>query len=99
MSLTDYLTLENPEVLAIGVALILFTLCSTAFQRVMGRRQKGIAIIISLVVSAIASWKLYSENFYGWESTLVVILIIAVAAIFLRILWAFIRHSKAQFGA
>ena len=92
----EYLQLENPENLAFGVFIILCVISFYVFSKFM--RNKGTAFVIALAISGLASWQLYRERFYGWEETLVFVLILAVIALFLRILWSFVRSTSTGFG-
>lgn len=96
MDISEYLMLQNPELLAIGVFIILFAIAFSVLIRVI--HNKGITLVVSLIIALIAAWNLYKGEFYGWESVIVVLLIIAVVVIFLKILWAFVKNIKTTFG-
>ena len=91
----EYLRFENPESLAIGVFIALFTISFMVLIKPF--KQRGITLIISLAISAIASWYLYKERFYGFEDSLAIILFIVVIAVFLKILWPFVKNLKKIF--
>ncbi len=86
----EYLSLENPEVLAVAVGVILFVISFYVLSRSISRR--GHAFVIGFVISALAAWQLYREHFYGLEGMLIIAIYFAVVAVFVRILWAFVKH-------
>jgi|SRR3989344_5526702 len=96
MEIPDYLLVRDPALLAFAVAIILFALAYVSLIRVI--RNKGITLIISLIIALIVAWNLYRGKFYGWESVIAVLLIIVVAVILLKILWAFVKNVKVAFG-
>ena len=95
--MVNFLSFQNPESLAIGVALLLFLFTFTILKRFAGFN-KGILIIIGFSISVITAWQLYREEFYGWEGTLGVVLYIVIIGFILKIFWAFFRGTKRSFG-
>ncbi len=87
---------ENPESLAIGVFIVLFALSFLILNRFLANN-KGVSLIVALTISLIASWRLYNERFYGWESLLGFVIIIFVILFFLRIIWRFIGFGRQTF--
>lgn len=92
----EYLVFEHPEALAVGVFIILFIVSNYAIVKFI--RNKGIALIVSLLIAGIAAWKLYSERFYGWEGTLAFVLIAAVIVIIIKIFLSFFKGVRRGFG-
>jgi len=96
MGISDYLILDNPEVFAIAVGVLVFVLANAVLGRFLHNR--GVSIIFSLVVGIFTAWQLYQERFYGYEGTVIVIMYIVVAGILLKIFWAFVKGAKHRFG-
>lgn len=91
---------ENPEVLVIAIGVLLFVIVFSVLQKmkVFGRRGKGISILVSLIIAVMGTWYFYKEDFFGWEVSLGVVLVLVVVALFLRILWAFVKSGKRNLG-
>ena len=79
MAIEELFTFRSRESLAFAIFLIVFAAVYFLISRFM--RNKQAAVIISLVVSIIGAWKLYTGDFYGWENTFVWVLIIMVIGI------------------
>ncbi len=89
-----YLTFQDPAGLALGVFIVLFAIFYFFLNRLL-KNNRGMAILISFAISAVAAWKLLTERFYGYEETLAVFLIILVIAVFIRIFWGIIRKKSS----
>ena len=92
----EYSFAEHPEALAIGIFIIMFAVLSYLLSKMnIGKMP---AAISALSISLIGSWYLYNERFFGLEGILAFVIYLAVAALFLRILWAFFKFLKSSFG-
>lgn len=92
----EFFYFENPESLAIGVFIVLFALTFSILNKFLVDN-KGVNLIVALAISLIASWRLYNERFYGWETLLGFVIIVFVILFFLRIIWRFIGFGKQTF--
>lgn len=92
----EYSLVENPEVLAIAVGVLIFVILFEALTKI--ERDRMTSIVVSLISGLIAGWWLYKERFYNWENALAILIYLAIAGIFLRIIWAFVRNIKRNFG-
>ena len=97
MALSDLLMFENPGIVALAIGLLVFIVAYTILLRMM---EKGSSMIIALVFGILAAFYLYRNDFFGWESNVLAFIILLTAvAIILKIVWAFVKHGKRQFGA
>ncbi len=89
---------QNPEVLAVAVAFLVFMMVFYILsrKRLFGSN-KGVAIVISLILAAVAGRELYTNEFYGYEVNLVILIYVAVLLVVLRIVWAFVRNIRSNF--
>ena len=88
---------ENPEILAIVLGILVFVLAFYVLRRFMDNR--GAVMVISLVIGLITGWALYQNEFYGFESALVILIYVAVIGLFLKIAWAFLKGARRNIGA
>lgn len=88
---------QNPESLAIAVALLIFIMSFVVLRKVT-KMEKGVLLVISFVISVGVAWQLYKQRFYGWEGSLAVILVVIVIVLFVMILLAFIKFIRRNFG-
>ena len=95
MVVSDYLSFENQETLAIAVGVLLFIIIVYLLKKVALPRGPG--ILIAFAFAVMATWKLYKERFYGWEGFLAFVLVIAVLGVLLKILIAFFKNVKHTF--
>ncbi len=86
----------SPEVFSIAVGVALFAVSNYILVKFL--RNKATSLIVALVFSMIAAWSLYENDFYGWESTLAILIYIVVAVLFLKILWVFVKSFKRSWG-
>ena len=82
--------------MAIGVFIILFAVVFYVISKFLNN--SGASLVISLAISAMASWKLYNERFYGWEASLSSSTLVVVIALFIIMIWAFLRFVKSGAG-
>jgi len=94
LSISEFLQFENPEVLAIAIGVLLFIF---TYSVLINRLNKGVSLIIGLVVGLLAGWYLYQQRFFEWEYSLAVLLIIVVGAVVFKIARGFFRFSKFTF--
>ncbi|MCA9485663.1 MAG: hypothetical protein KC506_02365 [Nanoarchaeota archaeon] len=89
----DYL--YEPAGLALGVFLILFSMSFYGFSYAM--KNKGTSVLISLILSILASWQLYRERFYGWEETIRFLFYVILIVFIVKIIWRFLKFVGGAF--
>ena len=92
MNIMDYLTFQNPEVLAMCLGAILFIISFLVIQKFM--RNKLISMIISIIVGLLAGWNLYNNRFYDLERPLAFCLILAMIGVLVKLIFSFVKRSK-----
>ena len=96
MALTDLIQFENTEVIAIAIGLLVFVL---VFNALKGKMDKGVSIVIGIVLGFLSGYYLYRQGFYGYESSVIgILLLVVVAVISWKILFAFGKGAKRSFG-
>lgn len=83
--------------LAIGVGLVFFAVAFYATNYFF--KKKPLAVFVSIILSIIATWNLYKNDFYGMENVLFPILLVIGVLIFLRILKPIFRSVKTSVGS
>ena len=96
MALTDLIQFENPEVIAIAIGLLVFVL---AFNALKGKMDKGVSVVIGIVLGFLSGYYLYRQGFYGYESSVIgILLLIVVIVIIGKIVLGFGKGAKRSFG-
>ena len=95
VELIELLSFQNRETLAVALGLLLFIIL---FHLLSRRLDKGPSIIVAFAASLIASWQIYTNEFYGFEKTLAFLLYLALIGIAVKfVLLPFIRFFRKQF--
>jgi len=92
----EIFVIENPAGFAFGVAILLFAIIYSVFSK-LGSKNKGTAVVVASVFSAVAAWQLYQKEFYGYQAVIGTIFIVIVILLFLRIIWGFFKGAKSSF--
>lgn len=87
---------QNPESLIIGVFIILLVISYTILIRFF--RERGIAMIVSILIALISSYGLYKKDFHEWEGSLAAILVLVIIFIFIRLFSPLLRNVKLSYG-
>ena len=95
MALLDLFYFENPEVVAFAIGALAFIISFAALSRILNNRASS--IIISFVIGILASWYIFSNDFYNAEVILAVLFAIAVIGVIFRILMPFAKGIKKNF--
>jgi len=92
--MVNYYLFENLEVLVSAIGVLLFVVIFSVFSRIVPN--KGISIIVSFAISAIAARYLYLNGFFGGQVTIAILLYLVVAVILLKIMWAFVKGIRRR---
>ena len=84
---------HKAEGLVVGIFIVLFTVCYYIFGSLFSKNKK-IALLISLIISFSAVYKIYIERFYGYEGVLYFVLILVIIGVFFKIIREFFKKSK-----
>lgn len=90
MALADFIAFENPFFITFIVGLLIFLVISQVIMRFM--RDRGIAMVIAIVLAMLATWKIYSEGFYGLEIA-VIIIGLAILVLLIKIAIPFVKRK------
>lgn len=94
----EFSLFANPEGLIVGVGIIVFALSLTVMNRFFGGSKKGLNIIIAFVITVIASWSMWKNDFYGFENGLAILIYILIGVICLKIIWMFLHGVGTSVG-
>ena len=83
----EWFTFESTGALAIGVFIILFAISNLVLRRFM--QSKGVATVVALIVSIIATFGVYKNGFYGFEEEMATLIYVMVIVIFAVIIFSF----------
>ncbi|MAE49301.1 hypothetical protein CMI48_00585 [Candidatus Pacearchaeota archaeon] len=97
MTLTELFQLQDPIVLTIATGIIAFAVITTLLKPAF-KKNKGTAVAIGIILAILTSYNLHQNRFYGWEQSMAIIIFLAVAALFLKITWAFAKHTSTSAG-
>lgn len=95
-SIWEYLEFRDPIILAIALALIAMLMMTVTLRKVTNFQRQYI-LIISFVAGLIMVYGLYTNSFYGFERALAILIYLAVAAFFLKILFEIVRRGRRAF--
>ena len=96
VSIVELFRFENLEGLAIVVGVLLFVIAYSVIGGFM--KERGVSIIISLIIALISSYGLYKRRFYEWEGSLAIILVIVIIFIFVKLFLPIWRNLRLSYG-
>lgn len=97
MAFSDYIYFQNPGIVALALGAIIFIFLFYALTSFL-RLEKGVAILVGVAISGIATWKFYSEGFLGSESILSLFIALIVIAVIFVLFRAIFRGVKRRFS-
>jgi len=86
----------SPEAFLIAVFVLIFAVVFSALVK-LSELQKPIVLLISFAIASIALFYLYKQNFYDYIWLAPYLFGLAVAGVFVKVIWAFIKHITHQF--
>jgi len=93
MALTNLLTFENPEVIAIALGVLAFVVVFDVLKKV-GNFEKGPAGVIGLVMGMLTSWYFYTGRVVLEGNVLAGLLLVVVVGIMFKIAQAFWKRFR-----
>lgn len=101
MALTDFFYFENPGFVALVFGLLVFIALTTALRRFV-HIDAGVSALLAFAIAGIATWKLYTEGFYGATPIFVFLyaaIILIILILILRALFKGFRRGFSYFFA
>jgi len=97
MALSDIFYFENPGFVAFVFGLLIFIVLVVALRRFVNI-DAGVSVLLAFAVSAIATWKLYREDFYGTTPLFVLLYAAIILIILILILRAMFKGFRRGFS-
>lgn len=96
MAFNDYLQFENPGAVIIAIGVLVFLVVFTAFRKSFKRMNKGIVLLISILIAVMSSWYIYKIGLDRLDSAGTVGVV--VGFLIFMIVYFFIRKAKMHRG-
>jgi len=82
MALQDYLTFQSREGLAVGIFIIVLTICISVLDKVFKGGSKTSGRIVALVIAVSSSYYIYKNYLFGYEEILAIFIIALTVLVF-----------------
>lgn len=96
VELSEYLTFENPQTVAVLIGFAVFLIVYSLFNRIL-KWKIGLSLIIGLVIGVMVSWRLYLSDFYGYQGVILILAGIAAIVILYRLMRGVHRGARYSF--
>jgi|SRR3989338_2790097 len=98
MAIQDYLTFQSREGLAVGIFIIVLTICISVLDKVFKGGSKVSGRIVAFVIAASSSYYIYKHYLFGYEEVLAIFIIALVFLVFFLLRRVLLRPLRRTIG-